>query len=154
MYFAPQIKLGAVLLQFPFSFIALRKLLRTSRRCETLLRLSLVVEVRHGSWMLRTLELLRTSGVSFCNIDQPIHRAVPGAVGSGYLGRRICAASRAALRHVGSATMRQSPAHERYNYLYTAEELAPWVTRVHKVTERARETFGSSPTITSKGRQW
>src|SRR5260370_522374 len=33
------------------------------------------------------------------------------------------------------------PAYERYNYLYTVEELAPWVTRVGKVTERARETF-------------
>src|SRR5947207_14143277 len=33
------------------------------------------------------------------------------------------------------------PAHERYNYLYNAEELAPWATRIRKVTERARETF-------------
>src|SRR5258705_9523748 len=33
------------------------------------------------------------------------------------------------------------PAHERYNYRYTAEELAHWVTRVRKVAERARETF-------------
>src|SRR5205814_5527757 len=33
------------------------------------------------------------------------------------------------------------PVHERYNYLYTAEELAPWVTRVRKVTQRAGETF-------------
>jgi uncharacterized protein YecE (DUF72 family) len=33
------------------------------------------------------------------------------------------------------------PAHERYNYLYSDEELAPWVTRVRRVTERARETF-------------
>ena len=33
------------------------------------------------------------------------------------------------------------PAHERYNYLYSTEELAPWVTRIHKVSEHARDTF-------------
>ena len=67
-------RLGAVLLQFPFSF---------HRTAETVAYLSavlkrfadypLVVEVRHGSWdSPETLELLHGSGVSFCNIDQPI----------------------------------------------------------------------------------
>src|SRR5947207_13870922 len=27
------------------------------------------------------------------------------------------------------------------NYLYSADELAPWITRVRKIAERARETF-------------
>jgi len=33
------------------------------------------------------------------------------------------------------------PAHERYNYLYSPEELSPWVSRVRKVSEQARNTF-------------
>jgi uncharacterized protein YecE (DUF72 family) len=31
--------------------------------------------------------------------------------------------------------------HERYNYLYTAEELVPWVGRIRKVAGQARDTF-------------
>ncbi len=135
-------KLGAVLLQFPFSF---------HRSAETVAYLSavlkrfsdypLVVEVRHGTWDApETLELLRTSGVSFCNIDQPmIGRSLgPSAQATAAVGYVRLHGRRYDTWFSDDATI---PAHERYNYLYTAEELAPWVTRVHKVTERARETF-------------
>jgi uncharacterized protein YecE (DUF72 family) len=135
-------KLGAVLLQFPFSF---------HRTAETVAYLSavlkrfadypLVVEVRHGSWdSPETLEFLRTSGVSFCNIDQPIigrslgpSAETTSAVGYVRLhGRRY---------DTWFSDEAKIPSHERYNYLYSSEELAPWVTRVRKVAERARETF-------------
>jgi uncharacterized protein YecE (DUF72 family) len=33
------------------------------------------------------------------------------------------------------------PSHERYNYLYSTEELAPWAKRVAKVADRSREVF-------------
>jgi uncharacterized protein YecE (DUF72 family) len=135
-------RLGAVLLQFPFSF---------HRTTETVAYLSavlkrfadypLVVEVRHASWDSReTLDFLRNSGVSFCNIDQPI------------IGRSLAPSSQAT-SPVGYVRLHgrrydtwfsddaDVPAHERYNYLYSAEELAPWVTRIRKVTERAGETF-------------
>src|SRR5258708_1750005 len=135
-------RLGAVLLQFPFSF---------HRTSETVAYLAavlkrfgdypLVVEVRHGSWDApETLELLRTSGVSFCNIDQPI------------IGRSLgpSAQTTAAVGYVRLHGRRYDrwfsddaiiPAHERYNYLYSAEELAPWVNRVRKVTGQAGNTF-------------
>jgi len=135
-------RLGAVLLQFPFSF---------HRTAETVAYLSavlkrfadypLVVEVRHGSWdSPETLELLHGSGVSFCNIDQPI------------IGRSLgpSAATTSAVGYVRLHGRRYDtwfsddakiPSHERYNYLYSSEELAPWVARIRKVTERARETF-------------
>jgi uncharacterized protein YecE (DUF72 family) len=135
-------KLGAVLLQFPFSF---------HRTEETVVYLSstlkrfadypLVVEVRHASWdSPETLELLHSSGVSFCNIDQPIigrslGPSAKATSGVGYMrlhGRRY---------DTWFSDDEAIPAHERYNYLYTAEELAPWVTRIRKVAERTRETF-------------
>ena len=135
-------KLGAVLLQFPFSF---------HRTEETVVYLSsalkrfadypLVVEVRHASWdSPETLELLHGSGVSFCNIDQPIigrslGPSAKATSGVGYVrlhGRRY---------DTWFSDDEAIPAHERYNYLYTPKELAPWVTRIRKVTERARETF-------------
>ncbi len=135
-------KLGAVLLQFPFSF---------HRTAETVAYLTavlkrfadypLVVEVRHGSWDApETLELLRTSGVSFCNIDQPIigRSLGPSAQTTSAVGYVRLHGRRYDTWFSDDATI---PAHERYNYLYTTEELAPWVTRVHKVTERAGGTF-------------
>jgi uncharacterized protein YecE (DUF72 family) len=33
------------------------------------------------------------------------------------------------------------PAHERYNYLYSLEELQPWVTRIQEVQQRTRDTY-------------
>jgi uncharacterized protein YecE (DUF72 family) len=135
-------KLGAVLLQFPFSF---------HRTAETVAYLSavlkrfadypLVVEVRHASWdSPETLELLHTSGVSFCNIDQPIigRSLGPSAQATSAVGYVRLHGRRYDTWFSDDATI---PAHERYNYLYSAEELAPWVTRIRKVTERTRETF-------------
>ncbi len=101
----------------------------------------LVVEVRHASWdSPETLELLRTSGVSFCNIDQPIigRSLGPSAQATSAVGYVRLHGRRYDTWFSDDATI---PAHERYNYLYSAEELAPWVTRVRKVTERTRETF-------------
>jgi len=135
-------KLGAVLLQFPFSF---HRTEETVAYLSSVLRrfadYPLVVEVRHGSWdSPKTLELLQSSGVSFCNIDQPIigRSLGPSAKATssvGYVrlhGRRY---------DTWFSDDEAIPAHERYNYLYTPEELAPWVTRIRKVTERTRETF-------------
>jgi uncharacterized protein YecE (DUF72 family) len=31
--------------------------------------------------------------------------------------------------------------HERYDYLYSADELKPWLERIHEVAQRARETY-------------
>jgi uncharacterized protein YecE (DUF72 family) len=135
-------RLGAVLLQFPFSF---------HRTAETVAYLSavirrfadypLVVEVRHASWdSPETLELLHSSGVSFCNIDQPIigRSLGPSAQATSAVGYVRLHGRRYDTWFSDDATI---PTHERYNYLYSAEELAPWVARVRKVMERARETF-------------
>jgi uncharacterized protein YecE (DUF72 family) len=135
-------KLGAVLLQFPFSF---------HRTAETVAYLTallkrfsdypLVVEVRHGSWDApETLELLRESGASFCNIDQPLigKSLGPSAQATSEVGYVRLHGRRYDTWFSDDATV---PAHERYNYLYSAEELGPWAARVKKVTERTRETF-------------
>jgi uncharacterized protein YecE (DUF72 family) len=131
-----------VLLQFPFSFH------RTSESIVYLAALlkrfadyPLVVEVRHSTWdSPETLELLRTSGVSFCNIDQPIigRSLKPSAEATAAVGYVRLHGRRYDTWFSDDAKI---PAHERYNYLYSAEELAPWVSRVRKVGEAARNTF-------------
>ena len=135
-------RFGAVLLQFPFSF---HRIPETVAYLSAVLKrfadYPLVVEVRHASWDSReTLELLHTYGVSFCNIDQPIigRSLAPSAQATSSVGYVRLHGRRYDTWFSDDATV---PAHERYNYLYSAEELAPWVTRVRKVAERAGETF-------------
>jgi uncharacterized protein YecE (DUF72 family) len=135
-------KLGAVLLQFPFSF---------HRTTETVAHLSrilkrfadypLVVEVRHASWQTpETFALLAECNAGFCNIDQPIigKSIEPSAETSsaiGYVrlhGRRY---------DTWFSDDPEIPSHERYNYLYSTEELEPWAERIAKVAERSREVY-------------
>jgi len=135
-------KLGAVLLQFPFSFHRSKE--TVAYLSAVLLRFRdypLVVEVRHETWNSpETLAVLRDHGAGFCNIDQPI------------IGRSLGPSSQAT-SPVGYIRLHGRrydswfsddaavPTHERYNYLYSTEELSPWITRIRKVTEHARDTF-------------
>lgn len=135
-------KLGAVLLQFPFSFHCTPQ--TVAHLTAVLKRFAdypLVVELRHSSWQTRdTLGLLHEHNAGFCNIDQPVigNSITPTAESTspiGYVrfhGRRY---------DTWFSDDPRVPQHERYNYLYSAEELAPWVTRIRKVQEHTRDTF-------------
>jgi uncharacterized protein YecE (DUF72 family) len=135
-------RLGAVLLQFPFSFHnTAPNLARLNHLLDDFAVFPLVVEVRHASWAKKEFyELLHQRGVGFCNIDQPvIGRSIqPGErVTSpiGYVrlhGRRY---------DTWFSDDPASPPSERYNYLYSEEELGPWVKRIEHVAERAKTTF-------------
>lgn len=135
-------KLGAVLLQFPFSF---HRDEETARYLVQLLKrfadCPLVVEVRHGSWNApETFALLAEHNAGFCNIDQPLIGRSMGATEwatspVGYVrlhGRRY---------DTWFSDDEELPAHERYNYLYSAEELKPWAERVGKLEKAAREVY-------------
>jgi uncharacterized protein YecE (DUF72 family) len=135
-------KLGAVLVQFPFSFHCTNE---TVAYLTAVLRLfadyPLVVELRHSSWQTKeTLALLREHHAGFCNIDQPIigHSLEPSAESTspiGYVrlhGRRY---------DTWFSDNPATPTHERYNYLYSPEELNPWVTRIRTIQEHTRNTF-------------
>jgi uncharacterized protein YecE (DUF72 family) len=143
--FAPLLnagRLGAVLLQFPFSFHQTAENL--GRLKQILHRFGdypLVVEVRHASWSEpKFYELLRERGVGICNIDQPVigksikpERRVTSAIGYFRLhGRRY---------DTWFSDDPEIPSHERYNYLYGEQELLPWADRVRHVAEHAKTTF-------------
>jgi uncharacterized protein YecE (DUF72 family) len=135
-------RLGAVLLQFPFSFhntpdnrAHLEKLLSLFREYP------LVVEVRHSTWNQKEFyEFLHGRGAGFCNIDQPV------------IGRSLRPSDRAT-SPVGYIRLHgrrydtwfsddpASPPEERYNYLYSAEELDPWAARIEKVAGHSKTTF-------------
>lgn len=135
-------KLGAVLLQFPFSFHCTKE--TVGYLTAVLKRFAdypLVVELRHASWQTEeTLALLRERNAGFCNIDQPIiGRSLEPSASStspvGYVrlhGRRY---------DTWFSDNPATPAHERYNYLYSEEELDPWVARIRTVNQHTRNTF-------------
>jgi uncharacterized protein YecE (DUF72 family) len=135
-------KLGAVLLQFPFSFHRSKETI--AALISALKRFAdypLVVEVRHSSWdSLETLELLREHHTGFCNIDQPIigRSLSPSAQATSAVGYVRLHGRRYDTWFTDHTSI---PAYERYNYLYSSEELAPWITRVRKVSEQAHDTF-------------
>jgi len=135
-------KLGAVLLQFPFSFHRTRE---TAAYLVQLLKrfadFPLVVEVRHATWNVpEVFELLAEHDAGFCNIDQPLIGRSMGATQEatspvGYVrlhGRRY---------DTWFSDDETIPSHERYNYLYSAEELKPWTERVEKLEKAAREVY-------------
>jgi uncharacterized protein YecE (DUF72 family) len=135
-------KLGAVLLQFPFSFqhtpdtlAHLKSLLDTFREYP------LVVEVRHSSWTKPDFyELLHEHGVGFCNIDQPVigRSMKPTELATSPVGYFRLHGRRYDTWFEDDPTV---PSYERYNYLYTEEELDPWAKRIEHVAKDAKTTF-------------
>ena len=135
-------KLGAVLLQFPFSFHCTKETVGyLTAVLKRFVDYPLVVELRHASWQTEeTLALLRELHAGFCNIDQPIigRSLEPSAASTspvGYVrlhGRRY---------DTWFSDNPATPAHERYNYLYSEKELDPWVARIRAVNQHTRNTF-------------
>jgi uncharacterized protein YecE (DUF72 family) len=135
-------KLGAVLLQFPFSFHRTREnAAYLGKLLQRFADYPLVVEVRHASWnAAESYRMLRERGVGFCNIDQPIvgRSLEPSAEATapiGYVrlhGRRY---------DTWFADDAEVPQHERYNYLYRASELEPWAGRINNVARDASDVY-------------
>ncbi len=135
-------KLGAVLLQFPFAF---HRDAQTTAYLETVLKrfrdYPLAVEVRHATWNdPEIFAILREHNAAFCNIDQPVigrslepSQEITSATGYVRMhGRRY---------DTWFSDDPEVPQHERYNYLYSAEELSPWADRIRAVGEKTRQTF-------------
>jgi len=135
-------RLGAVLLQFPFSFHHTpENVARLTRILDEFEYYRLVVEVRHSSWAKKPFyDFLHTRGVGFCNIDQPVignsvkpSERVTSPIGYVRLhGRRY---------DTWFSDDPETPPSERYNYLYSTKELDPWTERVRNVAEHAERTF-------------
>jgi uncharacterized protein YecE (DUF72 family) len=133
-------RLGAVLIQFPWSFknepenrAYLWQLHAEFRE------FPLVVEVRHASWITdEILDRFAELGLGLCNIDQPIfHRSLrPSAHATSSVGYIRLHGRNYRRWFSPSADVR-----ERYDYLYSLDELDPWVARIKAIAEDASETF-------------
>jgi uncharacterized protein YecE (DUF72 family) len=130
-------RLGAALLQFPWSF-------RRDDRGEEWLRdvfrafagLPLVVEVRHASWNAGAVYAeLAERGVGFVNVDQPLFRdsIEPSAIATSSVGY-----VRVHGRNYKDWFRKDAGRDARYDYLYTADELLPWAERARDISELPR----------------
>src|SRR5690606_24005870 len=93
--------------------------------------LPLVVEVRHRSWNTpEFLVHLRERRTGLANIDQPLfHNSIQPAAHTtssvGYI--------RVHGRNYKDWWRDKAAPHERYDYLYPATELRPWVARIREI---------------------
>lgn len=132
--------LGALLLQFPWSFkndAATRAYL--TELLDRFALYPLVLEVRHASWNVPELyAFLHERGVGFCNVDQPvIGRSLrPSEHATGPVGY-----VRLHGRNYRDWFREDAGRDARYDYLYTEEELEPWIEKIEEVAERAGETY-------------
>jgi len=133
-------KLGALLLQFPWSFkntdedrVYLAKLLDRFKNYP------LVLEIRHSSWNTPQIyEWLEEAGVGICNIDQPLFtRSIkPAALTTSQIGY-----VRLHGRNYQDWFREKAPRDDRYNYLYSLDELEPWITRIKEIAAKTKEAY-------------
>jgi len=131
--------LGCVLAQFPWSF-------RNTPPNQDLLRrfrgemggIPTVIEFRNAGWAVpETFELLRELEIGYCCVDEPrlkglMPRTVVATSPIGYVrfhGRNA------------AKWWRHEHAYERYNYLYTEEELAEWVPRIRELADETEKVY-------------
>jgi len=136
-------KLGAVLMQFPWTFRY------TSENREYVIRLRrmfhefpLVAEMRHGSWMYEeALGALIDYRIGFCNIDQAQYtKAMPPTSfltsPIGYV--RLHGRNPQDWLHEFGRT--EAPV-ARHDYLYAVPELQKWQERIDHLQRLAKRTF-------------
>lgn len=130
-------RLGAVLVQFPWSF---RNTPESRDWVDGLVGafegLPLVLEVRHASWNEPSYyaELVER-GLGFVNIDQPLFKnsLAPSARATAAVGYvRVHGRNHKDWFRQGAAPI------ERYDYLYSAGELAPWAERTKEIAQHPR----------------
>lgn len=131
-------RLGGILLQFPQSFhYDNEQRLYLKSLIESLSPHPLFVEFRRKSWLRESVyETLRDLGVGLVCVDEPplpsllppmaIHTADSGYIR--FHGRN-------------SKNWYGTNARERYDYLYTEEELRAWVPKIKALSEKTKKLF-------------
>jgi len=135
-------RLGAVLVQFPWSF---RDRPENRKRIEGIAKdfeaYTPVVEVRHGSWGTGsddTERFFSDLGAGWCSVDQPM-------VGDSLAGTDQTTGDVGYVRFHGRNRdnwFREGAGRDqRYDYLYNRKELTSWRERIMNIARRAGKTF-------------
>lgn len=130
-------RLAAILIQFPWSFAM------NSAHLDYLVDLfrlfsgySLALEIRHGSWdHPEFYQLLYEYKICLCNIDQPV-------IGNSIKPSAVCTDPQLSYvrlhgRNYKSWFKENAGRDERYDYLYTKDELGEWVERIKQLGKKS-----------------
>jgi len=133
-------KLGGILLQFPYSFHHNAKnLYYLSQLVDSIHEVSTVVEFRNRQWFKEEIfSLLRDRNVGFCSVDEPQLRGLlpPTAVVTNSLVGYV----RFHGRNAEKWWNHRQP-YERYDYLYTEEELSRWRVKILQMASKAQNIY-------------
>ena len=131
-------RLGALLAQYPTAFkYSLENVDRLDALVESFREYPLVVEFRHRSWTVDPVKhWLEEQGVNYCNVDEPMfrHHVKPSAEVTGPVGY-------IRLHGRNYASWYSGNRDERYNYLYSEEELDQWVPRIEIMGKKAKDVY-------------
>ncbi len=130
-------RLGCVLIQLPSFFWPIPQNFRYVRRFpEQLPGVPLVVEFRNKAWIRDTaFAMLEETGMGFCVVDEPpVPRLMP------FTPRRTSDVAYFRF-HGRNMNWFNASRDERYNYLYSREELDQFIEPVRSVSRGAQQTF-------------
>lgn len=133
-------RLGALLVQFPWSFR------RTPGNRQWLARVvdcfsgyPLAVELRHASWdHPEVLAGFRERGIAFCNIDQPLF---DNSIAPSDHVTAPFAYTRFHGRNYDNWFREDAGRDARYDYLYSEDELKPWLARLEQMRSQAGRVY-------------
>ncbi len=132
-------QLGCVLVQFPWSF---KPAQHTHAYIQCLPRLCdgapLVIEFRNNMWATSdTFALLEDCGIGFCCVDEPRLKGLmpPLARATSHVGYVRFHGRNAA------SWWKHNSVSERYNYLYSEQELLEWVPKIRLLGESCSKVF-------------
>ncbi len=132
-------RLGAVLLQFPFSFRNTKENNYYLQHCaKQFSEVPFVFEFRHNSWVTqRVLGKLREWQAGFCNVDTP---KLPGLLPQ----TAFVTAPTAYVRLHGRNSekwWRHEQSWERYDYAYSDQEIGEWIPHLVEMDKQAESLF-------------
>lgn len=132
-------KLGCILAQFPYSFHYSK--INQDYLCylkEKIGDISLVVEFRNAYWVKEEVfDFLRKNEIGFCTVDQPSLEGLlpPLAETTSCLGY---------IRFHGrnkEKWWQHEYAYQRYDYLYSEQELKEWVPKIRQVIAKTTDQY-------------
>jgi len=133
-------RFGALLVQFPWSSKNTDEVrLYLTKLIDRFKDYPLVLEVRHSSWNNPQIyEWLEEVGVGICNVDQPLFKKSikPAVVTTSQIGY-----VRLHGRNYQDWFREKAPRDDRYNYLYSLDELEPWITRIKEIAAKTKESY-------------
>jgi uncharacterized protein YecE (DUF72 family) len=97
----------------------------------------LFVEFRNSSWITEEIfESLSRAGIGYCSVDEPNLRGLVPPVA------RVTADQGYVRLHGRNArTWWGRGGGDRYDYLYSEDELRQWIAKIKDMSQKARKTF-------------